>query len=172
MASVPRVLIVDQDPDARYGARQLVEQAGFQAGGEAGLGTEAVAQASELKPDIVLFGLKEPMARAIQTVEAIVHDLPGTPIITYAESSDLQTVRLAMLAGARDFLQAPLKVDELRRSLSAALESEERRKLRSDDATVLGPRGSIITVFGAKCVAGKTTVATNIAVALAMSGDQ
>ena len=172
MASVPRVLIVDQDPEARYGARQLVEQAGFQAGGDAGLGTEAVAQAAELKPEVVLFGLKEPMARAIQTVEAIVHDLPGTPIITYAASSDLQTVRQAMLAGARDFLQAPLKADELRRSLTAALESEERRKLRSDDAAVLGPRGSVITVFGAKGGAGKTTIATNLAVALATQGDQ
>ena len=129
MASVPRVLIIDQDPEARYGARQLVEQAGFQAGGEAGLGTEAVAQASELKPDVVLFGLKEPLARAIQTLEAIVHELPGTPIISYAESSELQTVRQAMLAGARDFLRAPLKPEELRRSLSAALESEERRKV-------------------------------------------
>ncbi len=172
MASVPNVLIVDQDPEARYLVRQLVEQTGFMSGAEAGLGTEAVAQASDLKPDIVLFGLREPMARAIQTVEAIVHDLPETPIIAYADNAELQTVRQAMLAGARDFLQAPVKAEELRRSLNAALESVERRKLRSNGAASLGPRGAIITVFGAKGGAGKTTVATNLAVALAARSDQ
>ena len=118
MASVPNVLIVDQDPEARYLVRQLVEQAGFMAGAEAGLGTEAVAQASDLKPDIVLFGLREPMARAIQTVEAIVHDLPETPVIAYSDSSELQTIRQAMSAGARDFLQAPIKLEELRRLIA------------------------------------------------------
>ncbi len=172
MASVPNVLIVDQDPEARYLVRRLVEEAGFMSAAEAGLGTEAVAQASDLKPDIVLFGLREPMARAIQTVEAIVHDLPETPIIAYADSAELQTVRQAMLAGARDFLQAPMKADELRRSLTAALESVERRKLRGNGAAALGPRGAVITVFGAKGGAGKTTVATNLAVALAARSDQ
>ncbi len=172
MANAPRVLIVDQDPEARYRSRQLVEQAGFQAGGDAGLGTEAVAQASDLRPDVVLIGLKEPMARAIQTVEAITRDLPATPIVCYADTNELQTVRQAMLAGARDFLQWPAKPDELRRSLIAALESEERRKLHTNGAGTLGPRGAIITVFGAKGGVGKTTAATNLGVALAARGDQ
>lgn len=172
MANVPRVLIIDQDPEVRYRSRQLVEQAGFQAGGDAGLGTEAVAQASDLRPDIVLIGLKEPLARAIQTVEAITRDLPETPIVCYAETNELQTVRQAMLAGARDFVQWPAKPDELRRSLIAALESEERRKLPTNDARTLGPRGAIITVFGAKGGVGKTTAATNLGVALAVHSDQ
>lgn len=166
MASVPTVLIIDQDPEARYQVRQLVERAGFEAAADTGLGTEAVAQAAELRPEIVLCGLKEPLGRALQTIEAVLHDLPETPLIAYAESNDLALIRQAMLAGARDFLHAPFRPDELRRSLAAALESEERRRLRQAGGGI-GPRGTIITSFGAKGGSGKTTVSTNLAVALA-----
>ena len=169
MATVLTVLIIDQDPEARYQVRQLVEQAGFQVAADTGLGTEAVAQAAELRPEIVLCGLKEPLGRALQTMEAVLHDLPETPLIAYADSNDLAIIRQAMLAGARDFLHAPFRPDDLRRSLTAALESEERRRLRQAGGGI-GPRGTIITSFGAKGGAGKTTISTNLAVALARLG--
>ncbi len=164
MASVPRVFIIDQDPEVRYQMRRLVEEAGFEPGGDAGHGTEAVALANEQRPQLVLCGLTQPLGRALQTMEAVLHDLPETPLIAYAESNELALVRQAMLAGARDFLQAPFHPDELRRSLAAALESEERRRLRqSGDG--LGPRGTIIASYGAKGGVGKTTLSANLAVA-------
>ncbi len=170
MANIPRVCIVDRDPDARYRVQGLVQQAGFSVAGQAGLGTEAVALAQELKPDIVLCGAREPMARTVQTVESLVHVLPETPVIVYSESSDLETIRQLMLAGARDFIKAPFSPSELRQSLTAALESEERRRLRDTGAGALGPEGVVITVFGAKGGVGKTTIATNLAVAIARTG--
>lgn len=166
MATVPAVLVVEQDPEARFQAQGLVRQAGFAVAGQAGLGTEAIALATEARPDLVLCGLKEPVARVLQTIESLIHALPETPLIVYSDSSELATVRKAMLAGARDFLQAPFRPEELRRSLAAALESEERRRLREAGGGVLGPHGAVITVFGAKGGVGKTTLATNLAVAL------
>jgi pilus assembly protein CpaE len=77
-----------------------------------------------------------------------------------------------MLAGARDFLQSPLKLDELRHSLGATLEAEERRHLRRTDNSLLAARGAVITVFGAKGGVGKTTLAANLAVALVVNAGQ
>jgi len=168
----PRVFIVDQDQDARFQLQQLVRQVGFAAAGQAGLGTEAVALVTELKPDIVLCGLREPVARVVQTVESIVHALPETPVVVYAQSGELETIRKAMLAGARDFLLAPLKPEDLKRSLTALLELGERRKRRDAGSQMLGPHGAIITVFGAKGGVGKTTIAANLAVALVRNAGQ
>lgn len=172
MARVPEVLVVDQDPEVRFQVQRLIREAGFDVSDQAGLGTEAVAKATEVGPDIVLCGLKEPAPRVLQTIESLIHALPEIPLIVYSDSTELGTVRQAMLSGARDFLQAPFKPEELRRSLMAALESEERRRLREAGGAMLGPQGTIITVFGAKGGVGKTTVVTNLAVALARGGRQ
>jgi pilus assembly protein CpaE len=172
MAKSPGVFVVDQDPDVRFQVQRLIPQTGFAVSGQAGLGTEAVALATETKPDIILCGLKEPVARVVQTIEAIVHSLPETPIIVYSNSGEIETIRKAMLAGARNFLQAPFKPEELKRSLTATLEAEERRYLREAGSAVLAPQGAIITVFGAKGGVGKTTVAVNLAVALARRAGQ
>ena len=142
MTQSPRVVIVDQDPDARFHVQQLVTHVGFTVSGQAGLGTEAVAQVTELKPEIVLCGLKEPLTRVVQTMESIAHAAPDVALIVYSASGDLETARQAMLAGARDFLQTPLKPEELRRSLTAALEAVERRRMREAGSSVLASRHS------------------------------
>ena len=172
MAKFPGVFIVDQDPDARYQLEQLVPETGFVVVGQSGLGTEALAQATDAAPDMILCGLKQPLARVVQTIESLAHLLPDTPVIVYSDSAELETIRKAMLAGARDFLQSPIKPDDLRKSLSATLEAEERRHLRREDNALLATRGAIITVFGAKGGVGKTTLAANLAVALVRSGGQ
>lgn len=172
MAKLPGIFIVDPDPDARYQIQQLIPQTGFAVSGQSGLGTEAVAQVTEAGPDIILCGLKEPVARVVQTIESIAYALPETPIIVYADTADLDIIRKAMLAGARNFLESPLQPDQLKRAFSATLESEERRHLRQANNSILGPHGAIITVFGAKGGIGKTTLAANLAVAFVRQAGQ
>ena len=109
MAKSPGIFVVDQDPDSRYQVQQVIPQTGFAVCGQAGLGTEAVSLATETRPDIILCGLKEPVMRVVQTIESLVHALPEIPIIVYSRSADLETVRQAMLAGARDLIQAPVR---------------------------------------------------------------
>ncbi len=167
MARVPEVLVVDQDPKARYEVRQLARQAQVSVAGEAAFGTEAVSLASEVKPDVIICGMSSPPERSLQTIEALLDVLPETPIVAYGWRDDAETVRLAMLAGARDYFVMPVGAERVLESVRSVLESEERKRLRlTGQAKSMGPKGLIITVFGAKGGVGKSTIAANLGVAL------
>ncbi len=167
MARVPEVLVVDQDPKARYEVRQLARQAQVSVAGEAAFGTEAVSLASEVKPDVIICGMSSPPERSLQTIEALLDVLPETPIVAYGWRDDGETVRLAMLAGARDYFVMPVGAERVLESVRSVLESEERKRLRlTGQAKAMGPKGLIITVFGAKGGVGKSTIAANLGVAL------
>ena len=164
-----RILVVDHDPDARFHVRGIVTEAGFEVCGEAGLGTEAVVLAVELRPDVVLCALREPVARVEGTIESLARRLPGVPVIAHAETADVSMIRKAMIAGARDFVRAPFTPDEVQRSVAAVLVAEQRRHDPADNATA---SGAIVTVFGAKGGIGKTTLAVNLSVALTCHTNQ
>ncbi len=167
MARVPDVLVVDQDLQARFEVKRLVRQAALTVCGEAAFGTEAVSLASESRPDVIVLGMSNPPERSLQTIEALLDVLPETPVVAYGWDDNVETVRQAMLAGARDFFVMPVEADRVLESIRSVLESEERKRLRlSGQAKAMGPRGMVIAVFGAKGGVGKTTIATNLGVAL------
>jgi len=173
MAQVPEVLVVDQDPRARFEVKQVLKQTQLGFAGEAGFGTEAVSLASEVTPDVIFCGMSSPAERSLRTIEALLDVLPETPIIAYARKENVDVVRQAMLAGARDFLVVPASVERVVESIQSVLESEERKRLRmSGQSKGLGPKGLVVSVFGAKGGVGKTTIATNVGVALAANLNQ
>jgi pilus assembly protein CpaE len=169
LAKTPSALIVDADLQARYEAKQVVKASGLTLAGECGFGMEAMTTAQELRPDCVFLGVTEPIERALQTVEALQSLMPEMPIIVYSQTKELDIIRKAMMSGARDFLAKPIKPETLRQSVMTALASEEKRKLRQlGQIPSAATAGTIITVFGAKGGIGKSTISTNVAVALAL----
>lgn len=167
-----RLLLVDQSTDARFELRRLAQKAGIDIAGESGLGTEAVSTAAELQPDVILCGVGKPPERAMQTMESLLDVLPDTPIIAYAWGQDVEGVRRAMLAGARDFITMPVDAARLLESLRAVLEAQERRRERVSGETKARTRGFVVSVFAAKGGVGKTTVSTNVGVALGLRQGQ
>jgi pilus assembly protein CpaE len=168
VAKTPAALVLDQDVQARYEIKQAVRAAGLTLAGEAGLGMEAMTAANELRPDIILVGVQEPMERSLQTIESLLSLLTDTPVIVYSQSREIETARKVMLAGARDYLPRPVRADVLRDSVSKAMAAEENRRLRKlGQLPAASTSGTIITVFGAKGGIGKSTVSTNLAVAMA-----
>ena len=168
MAKTPAALVLDQDIQARFEIKQALRSAGLTLAGEAGLGMEAVTAANELQPDVIFVGVQEPMERPLQTIESLLSLLPDTPVIVFSQSRDIETARKAMLAGARDYLPRPVRPDVLRDSVFKALTAEENRRLRKiGQLPSAATSGTIVTVFGAKGGIGKSTVSTNLAVAMA-----
>jgi len=168
MARNPEVVTVDPDLGSRAETKRAVQLAHFSVVGEGGYGVEAVTVAKERPSDVFLVSVEEPVALALQTIESLADAAPGIPTIVYSSLSDAQSVRRAMVAGARDYLVKPLKPEDLSRAVYGVLEQEEKKRLRADGLTSeAAARGTVITVFGAKGGIGKTTISTNLAVTLA-----
>ncbi len=168
MARNPEIMTVDPDLGSRAETKRATQLAHMDVVGEAGYGVEAVTVAREKTCDAFLVSLEEPVALALQTIEQLADAAPGVPTIVYSSLSDAQSVRRAMIAGARDYIIKPLKPEDLSRAIFGVLEQEERKRLRQDGEGVeASGRGTIITIFGAKGGIGKTTISTNLATTLA-----
>jgi pilus assembly protein CpaE len=168
MARNPQVIIIDGALEGRSELHKLLSLAHIAVLGEAGYGVDAQTLVDEVQPDAALIGVEEPVARALQTVEALAASFPTLPIIVYSSLMDGASVRRAMLAGARDYLTAPLDSETVSNSIRMVLDQEEhrQRRLTGDIPQVQNAGGTVITVFGAKGGIGKTTIATNLATAL------
>jgi pilus assembly protein CpaE len=81
-------------------------------------------------------------------------------------------MRQAMLAGARDYLSRPLDAEELEKTVVGVHELERKRSSLNEHVIESGHVGEVICVFGAKGGVGRTMVATNLAVALALNYKQ
>jgi pilus assembly protein CpaE len=168
MARNPEIVTVDPELGSRAETKRAAQIAHFTVTGEAGYGVEAVTVARETTPDVFLVAVEEPVALALQTIESLADSQPGVPTVVYSSLADAQSVRRAMVAGARDYLIKPLKPEDLSRAVYGVLEQEERKRIRADGGgTEAAARGTVITVFGAKGGIGKTTISTNLATTLA-----
>jgi pilus assembly protein CpaE len=164
MATSARVLIVDEDPENRGDIERRLVKAHLVVAGACGYGAQAASLAAEVAPEAVLVGFEEPLARPLQTVEALCAVLPNVPVIAYSSRADAETARRAVLAGARDYLTKPFKAGQPVQSISEQL---ERRLARNGGPPKAVASGIVITVYGAKGGIGKTTLAANLATALA-----
>ncbi len=173
MARVPQIIVIDPDRESTAEIQKMLSMLGFGVLASAGYGVEAFTLAHQLKPDIILMRVEEPLVRPIQTLSKLNDGMPDLPIIVFSTEANIRLMRQSMVSGASDYLQEPLAEDELESSITRVLEKKERvnarRRGELEDPV---PQGTIITVFGAKGGIGKTTISSNLAVALAMEAHQ
>lgn len=173
MSSVPQILLVDPDRESAAELQKMLSLIGFDVLGNAGYGVEALTLAVHMQPDIVLMRVQEPLVRPIQTLSRLNDSMPDLPIVVYSNESNIRLMRQSMVGGASDYLQEPLSEDDIEQSIIRVLERKEREAARRrGELEAPIPQGTVITVFGAKGGIGKTTISSNLAVALAMDAHQ
>lgn len=166
MAEKIKVLIVDDITETRVNIVKLMEfHPEIMAVGEAATAEEAIEKAKITKPDIVLMDINMPGMDGIAATEIISTELPGIAIIIMSVQSEQEYLRRAMLAGAKNYLIKPFTGDELLQAVKQVYANEQRRR-NVETMTKSPAQGKIITVFSTKGGIGKTTIATNLAVAL------
>ncbi|MBI4498701.1 MAG: response regulator [Chloroflexi bacterium] len=171
MASSLRVLLVAEHPESTSYLRRLLKSAQYGVVAEVGMGAEAVVAAREHRPDVIIVGLEEPTARGLRTIESLKLAAAEYPVIAVSSLGDREALRRTMVAGARDYLVRPISADDFRQAVTNVLETERRRS-SAEERTVTGNPGEIITVFGAKGGVGRSTLAANLATALAQETHQ
>ncbi len=173
MARVPQVIVIDPDRESSAEVQKTLTQIGFAVVASAGYGVEAFTLAHQLRPDVVLMRVEEPLVRPIQTLSRLNDWMPDLPIVVFSTEANIRLMRQSMVSGASDYLQEPLNADELETSILRVLERAERESARRrGELEEPVPQGTIITIFGAKGGIGKTTIASNLAVALATEAHQ
>lgn len=173
MARVPQIIVVDPERESSTEVQKMLGMLGFAVIASAGYGVEAFTLAYQLRPDIVLMRLEEPLVRPVQTLSRINDGMPDLPIIVYSTEANIRLMRQSMVSGASDYLQEPLTPEDLENSIMRVLERKEREGMRRrGELAEPVAQGTIITIFGAKGGIGKTTIASNLAVALATEAHQ
>jgi pilus assembly protein CpaE len=175
-----RILIVDDIADTRENLAKLIGfEPDMEVAGTAGGGQEAVNMAKQHRPHVILMDINMPDMDGITATEIISNTVPESPIIMMSVQGEQDYLRRSMLAGAREFLVKPFSADELINSIRHVHELEKVRRARyAPVAPVAAPgapapvavsgreMGKIITFFSPKGGVGRTTIATNLAVAL------
>ncbi len=123
--------------------------------------SEIVAQTS---PDVAIIDIDSDDEKAMQLVENLSRNHPTCGIIVVSGRTDGQMILRAMRSGAREFLNSPVQIDELVGALD--------RVSATTDGKQRSNAGSIISVAGASGGVGTTSIAVNLAVALAQHPDR
>jgi DNA-binding NarL/FixJ family response regulator len=116
-----RILVVDDHQVVREGLKMfLALDEELEIAGEAEEGAQAVRQAHELQPDIVLMDLLMPGMDGIAATQIIRRELPEVEVLALTSVLEDQLVYAAMRAGAIGYLLKDTKAKELCRAIKAA----------------------------------------------------
>lgn len=169
MAEKIRVLLADDIAATRASVSKLIAfNSGMTVVGEAADANQAIALAKKLVPDIILMDINMPGMDGITATQILSTEVPTAGIIMMSVQNEQEYLRKAMVAGAKNYLTKPFSSDELLQAIQQVYENEQRRRvvfLKPEFAKA--KPGKIITIFSTKGGIGKTTIATNLAVALA-----
>jgi two-component system, LytTR family, response regulator len=129
-----RVLIVDDEAPARAKLRRLIAgQPRLQIAGEAGSGTEALAQLAALSPEVVFLDVQMPGGNGFEVLEALPEE--HRPLVIFSTAYDQFALR-AFEAAAIDYLLKPY--DEAR--FRVAVERVLARVAEHEGSSATSPR--------------------------------
>jgi DNA-binding NarL/FixJ family response regulator len=116
-----KVLIVDDHGVVRMGLKAFFDlQDDIEVVGEAADGSEGVAMARRLKPDVVLMDLLMPTMDGVTAIGRIKSEMPEIEIVTMTSFIEEQKVTAALEAGASGYVLKDAEAEEVANAVRAA----------------------------------------------------
>ena len=120
-----KILVADDHNLFREGLIALLEAASETAVvGQAGTGTEAVAQAKAVTPDVILMDIMMPEMNGIEATRRVLAEQPDTGIIMLTMLEDDDSLFAAMCAGARGYILKGADKAEVLATVKAVAEGQ------------------------------------------------
>lgn len=174
MSEKIKVLIVDDIEDTTTQVTRLLSfESDVEVVGTASTSADAVQAAERQHPDIVLMDINMPDVDGIATTEELARKVPSAAVIMMSVQAEGDYVRRSMFAGARGYLVKPFTSEELLESIRGV---QARRTDTKASLVAVGPgadqgehsqAGRVIAVYSPKGGVGSTTLAVNLAIAIA-----
>jgi DNA-binding NtrC family response regulator len=141
--SAPRILVVDDEIDIRHLVQEILADEGYSVDVAADAAQARIAR-SKQEPDLILLDIWMPDTDGITLLREWVQN-PGLtcPVVMMSGHGTVETAVEATRLGAFDFVEKPLSLAKLLRTVKAALEAGRRKRqdIRSLVPQVLGPIG-------------------------------
>ena len=121
-----RVLLVDDFQSWRYCLRSLLQQHrdDVEIVGEASDGLQAIEQAQELRPDLILLDIGLPKLDGIETARRLRGLSPHSKIIFVSQESSAEVITEALATGAQDYI-VKTNASRLLNAVDTALVAQE-----------------------------------------------
>ncbi len=163
-----KVVVVDDSRDTVDNICTLLSISGrnIEIVGTAYDGREGVKIVQKMQPDIIIMDINMPEMDGLTAASLISASNPDCSIIIMSVQGEQEYLKKAMSAGAREYLIKPFTSDDLINSVEKVYDLQNKRKhsLRTPGQEI---QTRVFSVFSTKGGVGKTTIACNLAVALA-----
>jgi two-component system nitrate/nitrite response regulator NarL len=165
-----RIVVIDDHTLFRRGITALLSRIpGFEVVGETADGFDGIRAVAAHRPDVVLLDLNMPGISGIDTMQAILKEVPGTHIVMLTVSEEADDLMLALRAGALGYLlkniESDFLVDSVRRAadgeavMSPEMTAKLMREVRSGGTAAaqpaLSPREREILAYLARGASNK-----------------
>ena len=134
-----RVLVVEDEALIRLDLAEMLTEEGYTVAGEAADGEQAVAQARELRPDLVIMDVKMPKMDGIEAAGAIVGERIA-PVVMLTAFSQRELIEQARDAGAMAYLVKPFARHELVPAIELAVSRFAEKRALEDEVASLTDR--------------------------------
>jgi two-component system cell cycle response regulator len=120
-----RILVVDPDAARRAVIREMLDSEGYEAAYLED-GDEVLRITSEYDPDLILLAVELPSGTGLELCGElrVSHPQRHYPVLLLGDDNDEQSVARGLLAGADDFVCAPLRAVELRARIRVQLRNK------------------------------------------------
>ncbi len=167
MRDVQRVAIVDPSDSTREALRNLllgVESIWLEA--ECARYEFFLEVMSQSVPDVAVISLDSDQTKALQLIAQLTNELPEVPILAISTRGDGQTILQALRNGAREFLTAPVALEDLLKALTRLQRSRSGGDAKNGEAPTK-TESLVIAVLGSRGGVGCTSLAVNLGATLA-----
>ena len=129
---------------------------------------------SQSSPDVVIVSLDSDQNKALQLIAQLTQVSPDLPILAVSAKGDGQAILQALRSGAKEFLTAPVVIEDLLKALQRLRpRGDSRQGYETNGKSTAGsPVQQVIAVLGSRGGVGCTSIAVNLGATLAQRADQ